>query len=355
MFALSACSSAPETKASARWENETHIFKITKADLSGSSSGSTNIKYPTATYETDPSSKDELVPEDVGGTYTMSIVVDAASNLATLTTVQQLYCQYSESALESVGVDLRNDNWAKFVVTDSPIEAKDGYVVLYSETKTETVFKNSASQTPVSSQNKCTGFYIGQSHIEVTDYDIATSYDWDNNKATVTGTRSDNGESKTVNSTVSLGSTSLIDANQILLYVRSLDKTSDKFQDSPSVSVFSAVSETSYTALFSSFTYSCDTYLTTTNVDSTEEDIPVTLNMVAVSVDGYILMVQLNLPETVNDDEASLDLLVNVTGESRDKYTTVRFRSGVINYDKTDISDEIIEAVRSDKSTETSE
>lgn len=338
---LSSCTqSTVKTESVSRWQSsESYTFNITKAvfESSDTSSSSTYTKYPLGTYEYDPAEKDELIPDDISGEYTMNLTpVDATQETYQLITTQTLYLRYKKSDLEKLGIALSDTNWSQYVPcdADNPFDKDDAYVVLQSTNNTTVTFKNIAAQTPISSTNILKGFYIGQSHNETNDLDLSTTYNWENNTATIT-------DNKTNTSSDFSLSSSLIDANQLLLYLRSLDKSSDKFQDSPSVTVFSALTGNTYTASFSQFKYSCQTYVTYNG-----KDVAVILNLVGVSINGSTVLLQLNLPDTVNANGASIDLLQSGASNSISKYTTVRFRSGVINYELDNYSQEIIDAIK---------
>lgn len=337
-LALTACSQTVSTEVVARWEDgEEYVFNITKADWDYAPvavNGNDYAKYPRIAYESISSSKDELAPDDIGGTYTIKL--SKSDSVFTLTTEQNLYVRYSDAALAESGLtDLENNSeWRQFVVGNDencPLEQKEGYTVLLSHDVSSVSFEQTAQQRPLSSSNKREGFYIGKTHNEVTRYDLSTVYDWENKKVTVT----EDGKEK-----YSAGlNSNLIDANQILLYTRSLDKQSNKFQDSPSAQVFSPVTGSTSQVNFTYFQYTCRALL----VGANGEDVPVVLNMVCIVTDGSILLTQLNLPDTVNKD-ASLDVILDASG-NQNKYTTVSFRSGLINYELQNLDTKILDAI----------
>ncbi len=345
---LTACSQTVSTEIIARWEDgEEYVFEITKADWDYAPivvNGNEYEKYPRSAYESISSSKDELVPEDIAGTYSMKLTKTDAK--FTLTTEQYLYVQYADSALEKLDLAnlAENADWKEFVVENSdencPLQQKEGYTILLSHDLSTVVFEQSAAQRPLYSTNKRDGFYIGKTHQETTHYDLETVYDWENSKVTV----SENGVEKY--SEKLSASEKFIDANQILLYVRSLDKQSDKFQDSPSVQVFSPVAGGTYKASITYFQYTCYALLE----DENDNDVPVVLNMVSVVVDGSFLLTQFNLPDTVNND-APLDALMDASGD-QNKYTTVSFRSGLINYELQNIDADILAAITENSAAE---
>lgn len=347
---LTACRQTVATEIIARWEDgEEYVFNITKANWDYAPvvvNGNDYAKYPRIAAENISSSKDELVPEDIGGTYSMKLGKTDAK--FTLTTEQFLYVQYADAALANLGLTnlAENAGWKNFVVGASdtcPLEQKEGYTILLSHDLSTVVFEQTSAQRPLSSTNEREGFYIGKTHQETTNYKLATTYDWEKNKVTVM----ENGVEK--HSEKLNPSAKFIDANQILLYVRSLDKQSNKFQDSPSVQVFSPVAGGSYKASLTYFQYACRALL----LNEKGEDVPVVLNSVCVVVDGSILLTQFNLPDTVNKD-ATLDALIDASA-NQNKYTTVSFRAGLINYELQSHDAKVLETITVKSSAEEQE
>lgn len=345
---FTACGQTVATEIIARWEDgEEYVFNITKANWDYAPvvvNGNDYVKYPRTAYENISASKDELVPEDIGGTYSMKL--NKTESKFTLTTEQYLYVQYADAALANLGLTnlAENADWKQFVVgadETCPLEQKEGYTILLSHDLSTVVFEQTSAQRPLSSTNKREGFYIGKTHQEITRYDLSTVYDWENNKVTV----SENGAEK--HSGKLNPSAKFIDANQMLLYVRSLDKQSNKFQDSPSVQVFSPVACSSYKANITYFQYACRALL----LDEKGEDVPVVLNSVCVVVDGSVLLNQLNLPDTVNKDNSNLDVLLDASA-NQNKYTTVSFRSGLVNYELQSHDAKVLEAITVKSSAE---
>lgn len=349
---FAACTSNVEkTNTSVRWRTEEYLFNLSKTSLSGDDitvDGTKFIPEPiTSGYEQLPDNLDEIVPADIGGTYKVNIDV-GAEKTCTFTTVQTMYCQYDTETLQSYSV--WNQLQGLVVASDSeenPFTNHEGLTTLKSVSTQTVTFKNEASQRPLSSETHVNGFYIGKTNQTISKYDVETTYDWDNNIAKVTL----NGETTENKLSVS-SSTNFIDSNQILLYVRSLEKASTKFQDSPSVQIYVPAQNLLKKATFA-FTHDCNTML---NVNG--EDVYVTVNALAVIVDSSALLVQLNVPDTVNTDEKKLDTTPDGTGGSSDKFSLLRFRSGVIRYELADYAQlengaEIIEAVK--HKTETSE
>lgn len=332
VLTLSACSSTEKTYTSPRWKNEIHTFKVSKAILENTTvvrDGVTYIKEPGASsYEPNVNQADEVVPQDISGTYVMKISVNETDKTCTFSTEQILFVQYPASLLQGSSswntADEKGNKLSDKVVaqdsSDYPFERDEAYITLKSVTTTKVVFHNDAYQRPISSENHVDGFYIGKTAQTVSKYDLATTYEFnEKNKVSITV----NGEKQTASGTFA---EKFIDANQILLYVRSLDKTSSSFQDSPTVSIYMPQADKIVKASFV-FTYACNT----TVADANGEDAYVKLNAVGVVIDGTALLTQLNVPDTVNADKKYLDSIPNV-GSSADKYSTLRFRSGIYSY-----------------------
>lgn len=338
---LTACTqNAATTETVARWEDgERHVFNISKVDWDASSvtvDGTEFVKNPRYVNE-NLSAKDEIVPEDVGGTYTMEIALQNRDTECVYTTEQVLYAQYETETLQNTSV------WAQlaeFVVDPSadalcPLEAVEGLTILRSQTTNTVTFKNEATQRPISSTNKIDGFYLGKIAQTITHVNYSTQYDWENKKVTVVS------DGKEVASVALAANAKLIDSNQILLYARSLDKVSGKMQDNPSVQVFSALDQKTYTAKFSYFQHDCKTLL----VGADGQDVPVNVNFLSVIVDNSVLLSQFNLPDTINKD-AALDSINNATaGSTYNKYTTVRFRVGNFDYELQAHEPAVLEAI----------
>ncbi len=335
---FAACSNSTDTtNTSIRWRDETYVFNITKALLDGTDAvfnGETYATEPVASnYETNPESQDQLIPEDIAGTFVMTISVDETNKECTFTTVQTMYSQYRTSLLETVSIwnDLQS-----FVISTDSTEWQNAFALhddsasnselttLKSVTEKTVTFKNEASQRPLSSETTVNGFYLGKLAQTISNYNVKTTYDWDNSTISV----SKNGAEAVSNKVKISSSTKFIDSNQLLLYIRSLEKASTKFSDTPTVLVYEPSTNETATASFT-FSYSCKTVLSVAG-----EDKYVTVNALAVIIDSRALFVQLNVPDSVNSN-AALDRISNA-GLSLDRFTTLRFRSGLIRYELSD-------------------
>lgn len=337
ILTLAACSNPAITYASPRWKNEEHTFKIVKAVDEDSSL--------VESYEEMLAKADEVMPTYVSGTYTMKIVVNNTQKTCTYTTEQTLYVAYPTELLQGYSIwntpDEDGNTLSAMVAPEdeNPLTYTGNFTTLKSYTATSVTFQNEASQRPYSSTNEVDGFYIGKTAQTISKYKLETNYDWSaKNKVTITV----NGEKQSTSGTYT---EKFIDANQILLYARSLEKSSTSFQDSPTVAVYMPKLDKVVTAAFS-FSYKATTYLL---VDG--EFVFVNVNAIGVVVSNTMLLLQFNVPDSVNANNKNLDSIPNGTGSQLSKYTTLRFRSGAYSYHLDDYSsvengNEILEAIK---------
>ena len=318
--ALVACNNADPTEIATRWQPDEYTFNITKADFTTGQEYLSNDEI----Y----SNLDQIAPDDVSGTYTLKIEQTSGTTNWTVTTSQTLYAQYSKS-----NVTLSDSELQQVIVTDAQeisgttLTPEDNKVILKSTTYTEVVFDDSKKQTPLSSKTELNGFYIGRRHQEVSSYTVETTYDYSGKRAVAKISIDGNDPVKH-----KFGrNASFIDSNQILMYVRSLDKPSKGFQDNPSVTVFNP-----YTGETSSvtFTLNYDTQLLLTDT-LRNATVKTSVNVVTVKVGGTHFMQQENVPNlTKTAGFEDVDLL---RGDRKDadkpKYTTIRFRVGYLAYE----------------------
>ena len=344
VLTLAACSNNPAiTYASPRWKDEEHTFKILKAVDEDPSL--------VEGYEETLAKADEVVPTFVSGTYKMKIVVNNTQKTCTYTTEQTLYVAYPTELLEGYAIwdtpDEEGNTLSAMVASaeENPFSYSGNFTTLKSYTATSVTFQNEASQRPYSSTNEVDGFYIGKTAQTISKYKLETNYEWSaKNKVTITV----NGEKQSTSGTYK---EKFIDANQILLYTRSLEKSSTSFQDSPVVTVYMPKLDKVVTAAFS-FAYKATTYI---SVDG--EFVFVNLNAVGVVINNSVLLLQFNVPDSVNSDNKNLDSIPNAaTGSTLNKYTTLRFRAGVYSYHLADYSsvengNEILTAIKQTSST----
>ena len=323
LLTLAACNNTVTTDKIARWnDNEHYVYDIYKASfgLSETFNKETFVNEPiVASNEYNPGTMDQLVPENIAGTYTVDIKLLNGGQRCQYQTEQILYVQYSTYTVSDLEI-WRSGELQKFQIAndseENPFAETDNLVTLKSTTITSVEFTNDAAQRPLKSENHVNGFYLGKIASEISKYDMSTDYDWEEKKVTVTL----NGETR--ERALNFGANiSVIDANQLLLYVRSLDKAPNKFQDNPSVQAYSPFNDT-FTTITFAFSYQCNTVLRTS--DSATNFVK--LNSVGILANGSALMIQMNLPDTVSFDSGSFD------GEKCNKYTTVRFRTGCFAY-----------------------
>lgn len=339
LLALSACGQTAKTEIYARWFNDEHYeFAISKADFKTPAASGYALEYVPAS-EVKPDDMDEIVPEDIAGTYTMDVKVEGKN--CTFTTTMEiisLYTDkyYNQTLPESIRADIESPDF-QLKLSDEERdrwfgEGAEG-VAIKSTTTTSVTFKNDETQRPINSQKETVGYYFGKQHQEVSRSAVTTKYNISKNKVTVTVD-----DHKAEERKVKFGKNSnVIDANQLLLYLRSLDKKQNSFQDSPSVQVYDPIYDTlrtaSFTMVYQYKTFINCTYEQTIGEGDETQTITTTgpmktkLTSVVATVDGQVFMVQMNLPASINAKNANLDVIMD-TSTTYYKYTTVRFRVG---------------------------
>ena len=340
---LSACGSTSATSVLARWDEEKHVFNITLADFK-ENSDSFNV-YPASAadgsdcykdiaFNGEFNNRDEIKPLAVNGTYTIEIKPAAGNtSYCDVETVQEMCVKYSLKTGDKEGVDLTKyselqsavataDQLKQFDMTNSD----ESTITLYSYTKTSVRFENT-TQNPIKSSTTVKGFYVGKKNQNLTQYTVSTEYDYSNGKRPVAKITLNGETSEYKFAKNSAGN--FIDSNQILLYLRSLNKSSTSFQDSPSISVFNPYTQTLQTASFG-MSYEYNMILT----DTTREDgiLAANLNLVSVTVGNNAFMMQENLPDRLAQLDKKLDVYSTLTGPES-KFTTVRFRVGYLAYE----------------------
>lgn len=313
---FAACSQAAATNKVARWDaGETYTFNVTLAS-----------------YDTEQSI-DEISPLAVKGTFTMTISTNNA-NSKKLETKQVVYSQYDTQSLKNLNC---LDKLSARVATaaENPFDDNAERTTLRSETTTTVVFSD-ADQSPVSSVKENKGYYIGKEHQNLSEYKVEATYDFDKHVVTVKQNNGDAEEKK-------LGTNGVcIDSAQLLLYIRSLDKSSEAFQDSPSVYVYDPITATLCTAKFA-LTREYNAIL-----NNNGEEVGTKIHAVSVTVDSKLFMTEYNLPDLTKagQDEQGLDFRPTGADGKTCKYTTVRFRSGWYSYELSEYDQQIIEAIK---------
>lgn len=345
-LAFAACGQAAATERNARWDDkgESYSFNITMADFASEGSSlfnsytrSVNEKNTegnekqvnitcykdvviTSTEAATLAGGDQLRPQDVKGTYTLNIVEDT-STTCKLVTEQELFSQYDTNKLKELNcLDKLKDCEVK--ADENPFTDNEGRTTLRSKTHIEVVFKNDSTQLPKSSRIENEGFYIGSLYQGLSNYKYETTYDFDNGKVIV---KKNNGEAEERKLNLAKNG-SCIDAAQLILYVRSLDKSSAAFADTPSVSVYDVTTDNLSTA---SFGINRGVY---TILNNNGAEAVAKLDSVSVTVGGMPFMSQYNLPDLTSVNGKAYDYLP-ISGDKRCKYTTVKFRSGWYSYE----------------------
>lgn len=341
---LVACNQASPTKIVARWYNNEHYeFNIFKADLNIDEDSNYSKEY-TVRGEANPDQMDEKVPEDVSGKFIMDISV--VEKICTYTTTMELVCLYKQDYYDSLPEDVKNGLVeAGLVLEDAEMRTYFGDtasgIALKSSEQASVDFNNDQAQRPIKSEKHYNGYYLGETNQEVSKSDIVVDYkNLDNNKISVSIDGAD-----AVEKDISYDKNArIIDANQLLLYIRSLDKSEDSFKDSPGVQVYDAVYNVVRKASFS-MTYACQTFIEYTHEETTgegadavtstkTEDLKAKLTCVAAVVDGQVYMVQMNLPALeLGENKEKLNYLPSIDGY---KFTTVRFRVGYKSFEIAD-------------------
>ncbi len=376
--ALAACNSTPATKRDVRWiEGESHTFKVSLADFafyppddttplsertvfktytSGAyvNSEGTSIRFGKDIGISNEvfSSLDEIRPRAVDGTYRMDLAKTQSERM-TLTTEQTLYVQYNKISKSQSGDDIdltQSANWGELaklipaadeIAANAPsLQPSDDSVVLKSVIKNSVTFADQA-MTPYNSSTESNGFYIGVSEQSPSRYKVQTTYDFSEKRPTAT-VQVDENEPVTY----TMGKNAqFFDYNQLLLYIRSFNKSSSDFQDVPSVQLFNPLSGELVSASFG-FLYSQPMVLTDNNRATPE--LYANVNLVSVALGGMAYMVQENVPDTAKLNGKLVDIVpgeVDANGADKCRYTTVRFRVGYLSYELASYSDELWSAL----------
>lgn len=342
---LTSCGKAATTERYARWkEGESYEFAISMADFAPEGAALFN-SYSRKVKQKDSEGKekesivtcykdnvitnaeqsvltggDQLRPKSVKGKYTLKIENDTSSTRK-LVTSQVMYSQYETSKLNELNC---LDKLKDYVATqeENPFTDNNGLTTLRSETRTEVVFTNNASQQPKSSVMENKGFYIGKLFQGPSDYKYETTYDLANAKVSV---KKDNGEAEERKLELAKGA-ECIDAAQMILYARSLDKSSSAFADTPSVSVYDVTTNKVSSARFGL------TRQNYTLLNNNGKEVVASLDAVSMTVGGIPFMAMYSLPDLTSFNGGSYDYLSDM-GDKRCKYTTVKFRSGWYSYE----------------------
>lgn len=350
---LAACGQTETTKIEIRWTPEDYTFNITLADFVGTTNEFRKYRLNSDTYYKDVaitgevfSELDEIRPLDVDGTYKLSMQKVASDDFWTVTSDQTIYAQYNKAKITLIETDLEAITATDAEIAQTTLKPIDGVetIILRSTTQTEVLFKDTIDQTPISSKTKVNGFYIGEQNQQVTSYTVETTYNTGENRP-VASISYDGAEA--VDYTFDRGA-KFIDSNQLLMYIRSLDKSyANGFPSSTMVQVFNPYTQEILTASFG-LTHDANMILTDSQRQVTVGDsqqvaeVYTSVNIVTVAIGGFAFMQQENLPDTLK----SVDLHAGSGNDSdKPKYTTVRFRVGYLAYELQTYSDSVWNAL----------
>ena len=343
-LALVACKQPDPTPIRTRWEKETHVFNVTLADFAEDSDSFNayteegNVSaygeyHKDFSMTSDFSKWDELRPVAVVGTYKLEIEPTTSKSTCTVKTEQLLYVKYNLKT-KNIGIDF--EKYSDLLEAEAPaveyeaygLTKEEGTTILKSYTETNVVFENNQKQKPLSSSTIVDGFYAGKKHQGLTKYSVSTVYNYKGKKPIAKITINDKKPIEYKFGRNSEGN--FIDSNQHLLYLRSLDKSSKSFQDSPAIYVFNPFEQTLQTASFSMISTSFEQKVILTDKTRENNALATNLNVLSVAIDGNYFMIQTNLTDKLA--KKGLDRYL-IQSDTEPKFTTVRFRVGYLAYE----------------------
>ena len=354
--ALVACNPTAKTTIRVRWKEETHVYSISLADFASNTlsdeifnfydidgnpidrtgNNADSIYCKDVAFSNEFKDWDEVRPLAVKGTYTVKIKPSTdGTSYCDVETTQEMCVKYSltdfKDLNEMESAKATAEQLAKYKLTE-----EDNTVILWSSTETAVRFENVPAQKPLSSSTKVNGFYVGKIAQMLTNYEITTTYDYEGKSPVATVTLKTADDEKTEDVKISSTVGNFIDSNQILMYLRSLEKSTD-FPSSPSVSVFNPYTKTSQTANFGmSRTFN----VILTNPSHQDSVLATKLPVVSVTIGRNSFMVQESLPSTLAEHDLDLFSKTNTTDKDGNvittkvsNFTTVRFRVGYFAYE----------------------
>lgn len=249
---LTGCTpSATPTGKELRFSNEKFVFNISlerSAQVDNEmvvKDGTTETKY-VEDYQMLPYNYDEIRPVAAKGVLTVEINTDDTAKY-TLTTSQTIYAIYNKSeftdalldsltAEQSLDINGFNAEEQQLQIDTKTLQQyiDEGKVALRSVTDTYTEFEAKKTQQPLKSTKALTGYYLGYSNQQYSQYTTESEYNYENG-ATVKVTKTTDGKESISNHQLA---SNTIDINQYILYSRTLDKGENTFGDNPSVQVF---------------------------------------------------------------------------------------------------------------------
>ena len=328
---FAACNQVQPTERKTRWgENETWTYNISLLDLTPQSIYNADYYHDfLASSEANPlaGTLDRIVPNALTGSYVVTVKQDIASDTTTVSTTQTMVAIYDANLVDTSIFD-------QSIIVEQSAET----ISLKSVQETKVVFKN-GTQLPVSSYTKANGFYIGKQNQSMSNYEISTEYKVDGKKVVAKVTQGDKVEE------ISLANTSVIDTNQVLMFVRSYDKAETSFQDNPQIMVFDPLTK-STKRLSMQYTAKQNIVVKHQFADATEPAIvPTMMPRLDVMLDGLAFISQVSLPDM---SAKGLDRIsTNVPGVYFPMHTIYRFRSGFVSYELTGyLTDSMVQAMQ---------
>lgn len=346
-LALAACNTPDATSVIPRWDNgEQYTFRISMADFEGKNTlDNTEAHKDVALSGENLAAADQVEPTNVTGTYTISIEKQGTDQWK-FSTVQDVWSLYnvteqqgklSVEAQDGTRVELSDELKQKAEndaqgAADKFADAQAQSVVLHSLTATWVIFEDKAKQHPISSHTEADGYYLGKAHQELNKYTLDTQYVYEKDedpvaKVTLTHNVSTDEESAAEESVELYEDT--IDSAQLLLYLRSLDKSANSFQDNPAVRVFDPFTKKISVA---NFQLQKLVLMRLTRVtDSAPQVKNAKVNVASVYIDGMPLLAEEDIPAEANIPSERKDA-IDAGGEIV-KFTTIRFRVGYLAYE----------------------
>ena len=339
-FAFAACKNPDPTPIVPRWskDGESYEYVISLADFATGENPTTH--FEPHLKNNDPyfkdfdirtgepiNSLDQIRPLSVSGTFTLTISPQSDEDdlHQTLTTEQVLNATYNSADVTIPLEELQEKGL--FVGTD----AENKTITLTSTTTTMVEFERTKKQTPKKSSTEVNGFYIGKENQEISSYKISTEYDYSNKKRTVAKIKMTSGDETKVDESVTIKrytAGTFIDSNQLILYARSLDKTSTSFQDSPNVAVYDPFYQKMQTT---TFVWTPEANAVLTN-PKTEEELFTKVPNLGIVVGGLPFMMMTSAPSFLDENQEGPDSeFFGVANYA--KHTPLRFRVGYLAFE----------------------
>ncbi len=329
---FAACNQVQPTERKTRWgESETWTYNISLANFADpvTTSNGSYFRDFLAAGETNPfgDALDRIAPNALTGTYVVTIKQDIKNDTTTVSATQTMVASYDANLVDESAFD-------QSII----VEQNNETISLKSVQETKVTFQN-GTQIPVSSHTKSNGFYIGKLNQSMSTYEISTEYKVEGKKVVAKVTQGDKTEE------VALANTNVIDTNQVLMFVRSYDKTETGFQDAPQVMVFDPLTK-STKRLTMQYTAKQNVLVEHKFADASEvAEIATQMPRLDVMLDGMSFVSQVSLPDMSAN---GLDRIsTNVPGVFFPMHTIYRFRSGFVSYELTNyLTDNMVKSMQ---------